>query len=1631
MQTLNSVIGEFKNNIILNPVFYRTIANKAIGSDGTLYNRDSDNTANVLVYKVSAGTKKIKISGIEIYSLRKDPTDTTYFSQEIKYFYQEDNGKIFTRDKWIVAALYSHDDETKGAENLIQESRLNVDTYKAIESEYFKSHKPCSETCGKCCNFAGCVKKFKNDIVYEMNINPEIFVQNGNQDVYLYVSVASTANLSVVCPDYEIKRIDELQTIAKDAEYYHTINDYVIGSSGSLYHNEHVKIDIFKIKKETEKLLISNINVFTLNNPDAAHEIKLHPKRGSWPVATLCSCEIDPKEITQGSVNLIKNHRINVNEYNKCEEQGLINPVELKIDKKIYEEFEEQNVYLFICTAKNSSNLDVKESTYKTEGELYFEEEPVAEAITDGDTLDNSKIFFGSVVKNGKLIEKGICLWEKPKTKVVDNGKDYQEFKAFFYKPLHPRFLKQDIEFFKDHRNFLISRKKEFQKRLARYLCVGWFMLPVPVYTKSNHRFDTFVWEKNFHSEPDVLEPDFIANVGVYSRRNLLQYKSHHQYKDILESYSLANIYNSYESIAKKSPEDVAKIIVQNIARQPKGFRSISFDDGVLKIFFGGPIRIADNIRLVDTSGMNGEEKAEANKTNKLLRAQKDYLYSMVYFGEDDTDATDKLCGDGYYFYDAPIHVNNPKIKTKPEGIETYIEDIKTLYCNANVHKEGEDVNKNISSSEAFCNLMDKIFKIVNSYGITIDYAYHDFEIMRGTGHEIRNNRRLELANSVILNDIPYFPNNYKSMKNALWNSLKEVSQNVEPYSYQDVYKKLCKRGFTVLDESDPLDDASVTGAVYYYGYLSYATGTSEKHCDVAYIRRRNLNIWDQVANEYITGLFDKFMMEPIRKYSPNMRCSMWAVDEQKGYSHIASEFETSLGGNAQLPSKMGSTPIMYGTRSFGIYKHNLYNWKTLPCATAPFDTLACTINAMRSAKFSNPSKPVMPIISCADYWTTIACGANDSEYATRCHKYYREMLFHTWLCNPEMMYAYIVYTGFNDRNYKFYKLDDDKKNAPLVYVKKDDYYREVYQRIQEITQEVKSLVGTCKSTLITKKLASETDPFVITEVRIGCLRLYRFSFNDEFELKISKKRIIPKLKKLLKYRKLPKLPRTIFQDILFEIHGKSILFKKAAIVNRSKEFEKEPGFWIVSNSSCAPSVKTSANYYLENPSWEINDFRNVNLENAKDALTIVTEKDTKGINDVLRMLKPNLVTVFGEPAKTQKISTTINFEAASKSKTVLHTSIMDEKFKEKKEYTLERTLDFNKSVLKQNKDGVFYRELNSPVYCPENGFEKTDATMDVSMDCNNDVLWSKPRDYLDIYRDSSASHEEFEECVKNAKFKSCIQGSNFRVDVFRESDGINVTEMEKYYSEDDLKKMCCSPSDLYTLKFSWLNATDKCQKYNVVMRQYSKCRILLKPFEKTFNIAAGDENYCLCKYGSFLNLVEWVNIFVEHDGEEQLVGQIVFKRKDNDSLPCVNTIIGKAIGSDGTLYHQDYEAVKIESFKIPAGTSKVSIYGLDVYSINHNPDCINSQEIKYHPKRTKWIVATLCSSAELYRDDNAIEKLYLIPNHRINVDTFNDAESRGESNPMAIEIAPEIQKQDSYLFVCVSRTATLSVKLS
>lgn len=253
MQTLNSVIGELKNNIILNPVFYRTIANKAIGSDGTLYNRDSDNTANVLVYKVSAGTKKIRISGIEIYSLRKDPTNTTYFSQEIKYFCQEVDGKIYTRDKWIVAALYSHDDENKGAENLIQESRLNVDTYKAIESEYFKSHKPCSEICDKCCNFAGCVKKFKNDIVYEMNINPEIFVQNGNQDVYLYVSVASTANLSVVCPDYEIKRIDELETIAKDAEYYHTINDYAIGSSGSLYHNEHVKIDIFKIKKETEK----------------------------------------------------------------------------------------------------------------------------------------------------------------------------------------------------------------------------------------------------------------------------------------------------------------------------------------------------------------------------------------------------------------------------------------------------------------------------------------------------------------------------------------------------------------------------------------------------------------------------------------------------------------------------------------------------------------------------------------------------------------------------------------------------------------------------------------------------------------------------------------------------------------------------------------------------------------------------------------------------------------------------------------------------------------------------------------------------------------------------------------------------------------------------------------------------------------------------------------------------------------------------------------------------------------------------------------------------------------------------------------------------------------------------------
>lgn len=1705
-------VNEGKENNFVKAELVKTILHKGLGSEGVLWHRENDD-AKIEVYRIPAGTSKIILSGIIIPSHYRGFNND---SHEVKYFVTtDDKGKVHNRNSWIVAAVCSTDDVSSERLSVVSDYRLNVCEYNDLEQTYMKSRENCTGECVNCAKLKECVYKYNNDISYEFNIDSVVFENNGNNDVFLFVFVLKEANLSVQIPHEkenseigygEIKRIEELEMIPEESPSLAAISGIGIGSEGNIHTAQGEKIYVFEIPAGTRRIGITGIQVWG--------RVRDGGKFQRWIVAGL-STEKRTSLSDGDVVSIMPQNRFKVEDYNKLTGSNIGSPqnIELYIDKKNFENNKNQSIYLYVCVDQNAM-MNVQTFKIDSPNELYFEEEPVAEAITDGDLLSQSRIFLGSVVNNGNLIEKGICLWEKPQTKVLDNGKDYQEFKAIFYKPLHPRFLEQDVKFFRKHQNYLVAHKREFKKRLLRYFRVGWFMLPVPVYAKSDHRFDTLVWSKNLLSSPSSMESNYIANKGEYSRKNLSQYTSHHQYKDVLESFSLMEIFSSYDDVANKKPEDFAKEIIRNIVRQPKGRRSITFDQGndILSDLMGGAIRIADTLKAREKNN---------NRTPEEFRLMKDYLYSMVYFENEDTDSTDELCGDGYFFYDAPIHINNPKTKTKPEGFDCYINIIKTLFCNPNVHKEGECVNENISSCEAFSNLMEKIFKEVHKYGVEIDYVYHDFEMMHNTAVNLKNANRFPAKEDAT----------DSSVWMKLWNSL---NRNDEDCPYRNIRSKISKRGFVVLDSSAPLSDVAISD-VNRYGYFPYPSEPSQDspvRCrDGAYIRRRNVNIWDDVALEYSSSLFEKFMMEPIRKYSPNMRCSVHITSEHKGCYHVSDEFEKSLGGNIRLPPKMDSTPCLYGNRSNSIFKKNLYNWKTLPGLTSPFGTLVTSVNLTRAAFFSNASKLVMPFICSSYYWTwlmvkdyslvggkiseiersqdeakdtliaelyeicnekiqkeingkTIECDA--PKFAAQCCKYYREMLLHSWLSNPELMYVYLNYNDHRQKDdaknffdHFVFKQTNSKEYTSFEKIEEIIYNQNAYQHIQSVINEERILIETIigkqrKAKLITNTLASETDPFFITGVCMGKFRLYRFSVSDEFNVEVNGKDVsqIKKydITRILRFRRphlrpaplhrfvTPKLRLQKIQNLNFRINGKNVLFQKAIIVNPSHEYENEPGFWILSTSRCAPVITTDKDYYLKNPSWEINDFRSVNISESNDFEKIIVEKDPKRGYDVLRIAKPNLVTVFGEPAKKQKISAKVNFETQSGAKFVLNNAIGDDVFKPKRDYCLERSFDLNKYYhAKMDGCGV-YTVVDSPISCEDVGYKEEVPEIDAVTSCarmalnvsREDIPFdSKPIDYLNIYKNDNGSYEEFEECVKSANFKAYIQGMNFRVDVFRDSDGINVVDMDKYYSEEDMKVMRSCPEDMFYLKVSWLNATENDEKYEVFFRphvigkfRYPRRRIpfywlrkRFRKFSQTFTIPAGDEGYRILKYRRFNKRIDCIDVCVKHDNDTEVIDTVVFFPK----LHSIKTLTGMGIGSDGTLYHQQIETIKTEVFKIPAGTSQITIYGLDVFSRNSTP-ATDPEEIKYYYNvdekgkvhtRDKWIVATLSPSEELSCDEKAVKKIQLIPNYRINVDDFKKAEANGVSNPMTIKIDEQLQKQDTYLFVGVAKKATVSIKLN
>lgn len=1306
-----------------------------------------------------------------------------------------------------------------------------------------------------------------------------------------------------------IKRIDELDRSYETLTPVKQYNQWVMGDGGE-FHTLSKKVQwlyIYEIPVGVPRVKISNLSIFSMiddTDIPLAQEVKNNPSRYAWDVCGFFSIEGEFTDDFKGlGRRMVSNKTIRVEDLKKRERLELSNSVEMDVCTEFFEVNPGKKLYLIVSCA---SQPVVEAIKYHTEGEYYFLEEPVAEVVNDGDRLSESRIMCGKVAFDGQEIEKGFFLWQASAQKVCSNGMDYKSYKAVFYKPV-TRFRPwiRDFRFFTNPKNFIISRKKALHKRLRYYAPVGSFDICVPVNSKKDKRFETYAWSKNLFSDVQDIEKKINLDKAPYAHDNLVNYRSHHEYKNVFDGFTLDEVYTDCESIVQMTPEKAARIIVRNLLRQPKGHRCISLDgNSVLRWLMGGPIRIADEIKMSDDTASyeakinkakTEEEKQACQKALddriqalRALRYEKDYLYSMVYFGEDDLSAEDKFSGEGFFYYDAPIHFNAPKIKSVPNEIkEKYNKIFEMLYFNPYVHKEGHDVHENISGCEALANLLDKVFKAVAEYGVEIDYVTCDIEMMRNTAHDMKNVHRMALEDKFIDDSRPVYNRpvdadegegieklKFHRMWNALWNSFEKYKDQDCAHKYREIYNKLQKRGFVVSDPTFRLKSVAITN-IYQYGYLFTNN----------YEIRRNLNIWEQVAIEYYTGVFDKFMMAPIRKYSPKMHCSTHAARESSGYVYYSGEFECYLGGNARLPAKMTSNPTTYGSVSLGVAKHSMDDWRALPSDNSPFAYLLDTVNRVRASTLSNKAKRPQPFIDSVYLWTNSICFGNKllassyancpsttngadpnkalrdqfielcnskdvSQLAVLCHKYYKELLLHAWLCNPDMMYAYLHYHDHSFRNEKFdhrvFKLSEDGQTAEFKKVLKEEYNQDVYKAIQNAADEMKRITCGHPTRLVTSTLTPEENPFLMTCVRIGRAKLYRFTVNDDANVRISVNRPLPIRPIPLKERTLRRLPVSKRRTIRFMFDDKQVVFRDALLIDGSLSRDSK-GFWIAMPCNLAAQVITNAEFYLKNPSIDLKmdsvDFDSVWMKRILRKETNATK--TVPARPVTRLIYPGIVSVFGEFARKQKMMTSLRFDKVDVQKTVLGVPFTptSDRFQPNKEYVFERSYDLDSP---QNEEG----RVDAPLVC---GDFVQPATIAVHSDQDQLI------NYIDIY---SGGPENV------SWYKSYIQGMNFHVDLFRESDGVNISRVNKAcnaaYANLPVETSC---DDKFKLRLSWLNATNKTHRYRITLLFVPVKIKILKRITLCFNVNPGARGYRMVNIPNLLHSSPKLRIGVEHNG--------------------------------------------------------------------------------------------------------------------------------------------------------------------
>lgn len=1101
-----------------------------------------------------------------------------------------------------------------------------------------------------------------------------------------------------------------------------------------------------------------------------------------------------------GSNNIFLQSVIRVKEYADGKNYEFIIPPSIFDGRK--------EVYLFVSCNETPK---VVPYTYPN-NRVYFYKEPAAEALYVGDKLSDSKILFGEV-HDGKKTLRGLFLWQKIFAKVKANGEDVQTLPALFLSlkkksHLRPISTVLDNEIFKKAKKKTITEKvllTVLQKIRKRY-SIELFTcdIKLPVYTKDTNQFYSFVWRTNDTAKGEFIEKD------------LSHPQKHQTYKSLFDNYGLGEIYNSPASFSYTSPTYAAEQIARGLLAQPKGKRSISID-GFLWELMGGVILEAQNntfvhktinpIALIDSinsiNSIDSPElialiKAYTPYKNKDIRLTRDYLFSMAYSTPAKDSTKDSFSGEGYLFFDSPIHYNNPKVAIGREIDQEFAKELKKhdhdfvyylISCKERIKRaknyfsewlnigdpdDPSDLRPS-SGCHAAKDLLHDIFKKIHSFGIEINYVYSDIEQIYNTAWVTKTHGRIEHCHSSDTEtsncfNIGLYQTDGKLDFTKMWNAICETKR-----FQKEIVPELESRGFHTYQSSKGTGDIYLSAVNKALWIGSPTKWPSFRYClfnDFA--TRRELNIWDCVMMEYTANVQQKYLMDEVIKLNPNAKYSVYAHYSAKGYSHYglySMLFEPSLGGSITLPQKMSSCTSIYGGRpSEGHCKFNLYDYRCFVNDKSAFALFKYEINHIRILRNDNPNG-FMPFFSCQDFRKF-----HDEELDQS--TFYKDTLFHTWMCQPNQMIAYFNYDGDIKSNY-------EKKNLA-----EKDYYTKCFQDTQKILNELNSIISAPIVKTLKTPIVNENDPYILTGVETATKRIWRLTLDTTKKI----------TKKLIK------------SGLNLTIDNTSIVFNTIIL-----SLKDETGYWIITAKDIEPDItkhELLPSYYAENPfNSEPNLFTKIN-SNVKGH-SFYHSRD---------------IMVFGENAPNQTWEAKIMFDKTPSSGNIFKVPVSKlSGIKANKWYTF--TANVCTPKLEDYEDE---RDLQTKITLTYTGDGVT-RTLEHTLSTTNKY---KPIDYIELGNGSGTVNCEY--------FKINIAGKNIRADIFRESDGVNITRVNKNIDEFKNTNLADTfTSDTLKAKISWLNATDEDEKYTVSVQQIpERVLILIRNNLGTVTAKANEQGY-------------------------------------------------------------------------------------------------------------------------------------------------------------------------------------------